>query len=145
MKINDLGKIRRLEFDDLAIGDEVWFEKKIGREEMKKFEELTGNRTPLHTDLKYAKQKGFGGIVVYGLLTVAYFSTLFGMFLPGERCLCLSHNIIYKNPLIENEIIKVCGRVTHKIDSLQILVIKTQIFNEKDLLIIDGEAKVKFI
>jgi len=145
MQINDLSKARKLEFADVAIGDEVWFEKKIGREEMKKFEDLTGNTTPLHTDLVYAKQKGFDGIVVYGLLAASYFSTLFGMFLPGEKCLCLSHNIIYKNPLIEDEIIRVCGKVTHKIDGLQILIMKTQIFNEKDVLIIDGEARVKFI
>src|SRR3989344_672168 len=130
MKIDDLKKIRKLEFNDVAVGDEVWFLKKIGREEMKKFEELTGNTTPLHTDLEYAKQKGFGGIVVYGLLTAAYFSTLFGMFLPGEKCLCLDHHIIYKNPLIEGETVKVFGKVTHKIDGLQILVMKTQIFNE---------------
>lgn len=145
MKINDLNKIRKFEFNDVAVGDEVWFEKKIGREEMKKFENLTGNTTPLHTDLEYAKKKGFQGIVVYGLLAASYFSTLFGMFLPGEKCLCLSHNIIYKNPLIENETIKVYGKVTHKIDGLEILIMETKIFNEKDVLIIDGEAKVKFI
>lgn len=145
MKINDLNKIRKLEFDDIAIGDEVWFEKKIGREEMKKFEDLTGNTSTLHTNLEYAKQKGFRGIVVYGLLAASYFSTLFGMFLPGEKCLCKSHNIIYKNPLIENELIKVYGKVTHKIDGRQILIMKTQIFNEKNVLIIDGEAEVKVI
>lgn len=145
MEINDLTKLRNLSFGDVAVGDEVWFKKIIGRKEMKKFEELTGNTTPLHTDLEYAKRKGFDGIVVYGLLTAAYFSTLFGMFLPGEKCLCLSHDIIYKNPLIEGGVIKVYGKVTHKIDGLQVLIIKTQIFDEKELLVIDGEAKVKFI
>lgn len=145
MKIEKIKKARKIEFDKVAVGDEVFFEKKIGRKEMKKFEELTGNSTPLHTDLKFAKQKGFRGIVVYGLLAAAYFSTLFGMLLPGEKCLCLSHNLIYKKPLIEGETIKVIGRVTHKINSAQILIMKTRIFNKKGILIIDGEAKVRFI
>lgn len=145
MEITNLEKVRVLNFEDINTGDEVWFQKTIGREEMKKFEELTGNKTPLHTDFEYARKKGFEGIVVYGLLTAAYFSTLFGMFLPGERCLCLSHDLLYKNALIEGETIKIYGKVLRKVDSLKILIIQTQIFNEKDLVIIDGEAKVQII
>ena len=56
-------------------------------EMMDAFCKLTGDVSPIHMDEDYAKGRGYPGRVVYGMLGASFFSTLAGVYLPGEHCL----------------------------------------------------------
>ena len=56
-------------------------------EMMDAFRAITGDVSPIHVDADYARGRGFPGRVVYGMLGASFFSTLAGVYLPGEHCL----------------------------------------------------------
>ena len=56
-------------------------------EMMDAFRAITGDVSPIHIDADYARGRGFPGRVVYGMLGASFFSTLAGVYLPGEHCL----------------------------------------------------------
>ena len=53
---------------------------------MDQFLAITGDCSPIHVDADYAKDRGYPGCVVYGMLGASFFSTLAGVYLPGEHC-----------------------------------------------------------
>ena len=53
-------------------------------EMMDAFRAITGDVSPIHIDADYAKGRGYPGRVVYGMLGASFFSTLAGVYLPGE-------------------------------------------------------------
>ena len=59
----------------------------ITEEMMARFEAITGDVSPIHMDAEYAQKRGYPGRVVYGMLGASFFSTLAGVYLPGEHCL----------------------------------------------------------
>ena len=59
----------------------------VTEEMMARFEAITGDVSPIHMDAEYAQKRGYPGRVVYGMLGASFFSTLAGVYLPGEHCL----------------------------------------------------------
>jgi acyl dehydratase len=51
---------------------------------MERFREDSGDINPLHLDRDYARARGFPDVVVYGLLASSFYSTLVGVYLPGD-------------------------------------------------------------
>ena len=137
MELNDL------KFEDIKVGDRYSFEKIIDEDMMRKFADMTGNYNPLHYDAEYANNSEFGGKITYGMLLASLFSTLFGMLCPGKPALCLSHELYFKNPLMVGEKAIVSGEVVSKSSSIQVLEIKTIIKDTKEIVVVDGIARVK--
>ena len=61
----------------------------VTEEMMRQFCALSGDISPIHMDEDYAKARGYAGRVVYGMLGASFFSTLAGVYLPGEHCLLI--------------------------------------------------------
>ena len=59
----------------------------VTEEMMAQFCAMSGDVSPIHMDAEYAAGRGYPGRVVYGMLGAAFFSTLAGVYLPGEHCL----------------------------------------------------------
>ena len=67
------------------------------------------------------------GRVVYGMLTSSFYSTLVGVYLPGENCLLQEIKISFNNPLYIDEEIVVAGIVVEKDDTFKRVEIKASI------------------
>ena len=67
------------------------------------------------------------GRVVYGMLTSSFYSTLVGVYLPGENCLLQEIKISFNNPLYIGEEIVVAGIVVEKDDTFKRVEIKASI------------------
>ena len=65
---------------------------------MARFEAITGDVSPIHMDAEYAQKRGYPGRVVYGMLGASLFSTLAGVYLPGEHCLLHGGNANSQGP-----------------------------------------------
>jgi len=131
-------------YEEIETGKIFEFKRLLTSQDVSDFSKLTGDENPLHLDEKCARNTKFGNRICQGMLAASLFSALFGMVCPGKNNLYLSQTLNFKRPIKINSEIKVRGTVEKKIDSLKILLVKTEIFCNENV-VIDGEAKVQII
>ena len=124
-------------YDEIDIGSVHSFTRTITHDDVLKFAELSGDLNPLHLSEVFGRSSQFGNNVVHGMLIASLFSTLLGMYYLGQT-------LQFKMPLFYEETVKVKGTVVNKVDALNILTMKTEIFRDKDL-IVSGEAQIQLI
>jgi acyl dehydratase len=129
-------------FADLKQGDTVRWRHEVTAEEVDSFARLSGDVNPLHLDDAFAEERGFRGRVVYGALVNAFISRILGTELPGPGCLWLSQTTRFAKPVYVADPIEVVVRVTHKSESLRMLVLETTVQNLRGETLLQGEAKV---
>ena len=130
------------DYGGIEIGHVSSFHRTITREDGLRFSQFTGDRNPLHVNSDFGKESRFGDNIVHGMLLAGLFSTLVGMYCPGERSLYLSQTAQFRLPLFYGEEVEVRGTVTDKSDAIMIVTLKMEIFRGDDLIVV-GEAKVK--
>lgn len=136
-------KINNLNYDEISIGDEFYFERNISETDVKDFAKLSGDYNPLHNDPKYASSTEFGEPIVPGMLASSFFSALVGMFCPGEKALYLSQDLRFRNPMPLNITVVAECKVVSKFDAAKIISLETVIKDKNGKIFIDGFAKVK--
>lgn len=136
MELNDC------DYEDIKEGQVFEFNRVITTEDVKSFADLTEDHNPLHCDEQYASTTQFKGTIIHGMLAASLFSTLLGMVCPGKRNLYISQSLNFERAIKPNSEITVRGTIQKKIDSINVLIIQTQIIF-KDSIAISGEAKVK--
>ncbi len=114
-------------FDELAVGQEASFEVRVTQEMMDSFRAVTGDVNPLHNDEEHAREKGFPGRVVYGMLTASFLSTLAGVYLPGRHCLIHSVSVEFPQPVFVGDLLTVSGVVTEKDERFRFITVKATI------------------
>lgn len=132
-------------FSDIQIGLGESFEINIDEAKMDKFLSISNDNNPLHTDREYAKNKGFKGRVVYGLLTSSFYSTLVGVYLPGEYCILHGIDIQFSKPVYVDDCLRVSGKVAYINEAYKQVEIKAQIINQHNEKISKSTIKVGII
>ena len=84
----------------------------VTEEMMAQFCAMSGDVSPIHMDAEYAAGRGYPGRVVYGMRGAAFFSTLAGVYLPGEHCLLHSVETKFAKPVFIGDTLTVRGEVT---------------------------------
>lgn len=103
--------MNRYHFEDMYIGMTESFQVTITEDKMLKFCEISGDVNPLHRDPVFARERGFDGRVVYGMLSSAFYSTLVGVYLPGENALLQELRIRLIRPVYIGDVLTVTGMV----------------------------------
>ena len=125
-----------LSYQDIRVGEVYSFARKISRKDIMNFAKLSGDFNRLHIKDN----------VVHGMLSGSLFSTLVGMYCPGERSLYVSQTLNFRKILCGGDSVIVRGTVVGKVDSVRIVILKTEILNLKDSkIMVDGEAKIKVL
>lgn len=128
-------------FEDLTIGLSCEFFKRITIDDVKVFSKLSGDLNPLHMNKEFAIKHGFRNQVVFGMLTASLFSTLGGMYIPGEKCIIQGVEIMFSKPVYVNDEITVKGRVVELFQSVGQAVIKVEMFNQNNERVLRGKLK----
>lgn len=110
-------------------------------EMMDAFAALTGDCSPIHMDEDYAKGRGYPGRVVYGMLGASFFSTLAGVYLPGEHCLLHGVECKFARPIFIGDTLTVSGTVTHVSEAFSEVEIKAVITNQDGKKVTRGIIK----
>jgi 3-hydroxybutyryl-CoA dehydratase len=131
-------------YDEIEIDSVYSFTRTITQDDVSTFASLSGDFNPLHVNKEFGRSSQFGKNVVHGMLSASLFSTLVGMYCPGEKCLYLGQTLQFRMPLFYGETVKVKGTVTNKVDALKMLKMKTEIFRDNDLIVY-GEAQIQLI
>jgi 3-hydroxybutyryl-CoA dehydratase len=127
--MNDYG------WDDLTLGLSAQFDVEVTPELMTAFAELSGDVNPLHMDDGFARQAGFPGRVVFGMLTSSFYSRLVGVYLPGKRALLDGIQVEFKAPAYIGDHLTVAGEVAFLNDTYHRCEIKARIRNAAGQLI----------
>lgn len=131
-------------FEDIDIGIVESFEVDITEDKMKAFSQLSGDFNPMHVDYKYAIEHGYKGILVYGMLSSLFYSTLVGMYLPGEKCLLNKCAVDYKQPVYIGDKLTVSGRVVDKRVGTRRIMIYGQMTNQEGVTVNTADITVSF-
>ena len=127
--MNDYG------WDDLTLGMSAQFEVEVTSELMTAFANLSGDVNPLHMDEEFARNSGFPGRVVFGMLTSSFYSRLVGVYLPGKRALLDGIQVELKSPAYIGDLLTVSGEIAFLNDTYHRCEIKARIRNAAGQLI----------
>lgn len=144
MKIKQKEKAKQLKYEEIKNGYVFSFERIITQNDQQMFVELTGDFNPLHVDPVFGEKSKFGRNIVHGLLVGSFFSTLVGMYCPGEKNLYLGQSYSFRQPIFVGDKIEIRGTVMGKNDSVKLITIKTEVWKD-GVIAISGDAKVSFL
>ncbi|MBQ8604308.1 MAG: MaoC family dehydratase [Oscillospiraceae bacterium] len=117
-------------FSDLSVGMSESFTVTITEEMMDKFIEITGDVSPIHVSREYAVAHGFANRVCHGMLFGSMFSTMAGVYLPGEHCLLHSVETKFSLPVFPGDVLTVTGKISEINDTFKTVNVKGTITNQ---------------
>jgi acyl dehydratase len=134
--------LNSLNFKEITIGYCKKFTVKINSKMLDDFAALSGDYNPLHMDSEYAEKTQFKKQVCHGMLLTSFFSKLIGMYIPGKNALYFSQTINFRSPCFVDDIVTVIGEVTKKHETTKMITVKTEIYNQNNICLINGIGKV---
>lgn len=126
----------------MTIGDSASFERTIVESDVLEFARLSGDNNPLHIDSAYAEGTPFKQRVVHGMFLGSLCSRLLGTQLPGRRCLYLSQELRFHQPVFIGDTVTVSGVVTHASTSTGVCDVSITI-SARGMRCASGTAKVR--
>lgn len=123
------------------VGESAEMAKVITEEDIFLFAGITGDRNPLHISKEYAAKTRFGERIAHGILTAGLVSAVIGMKLPGPGCLYVSQTLNFLLP------VRIGDEITARVEVAEVisekrLRLRTQCFNQRKELVLDGEAVI---
>jgi 3-oxoacyl-[acyl-carrier protein] reductase len=132
-------------YDDIRVGDSAELTHVISAADLERFVELTGDDNLLHTNNEYAAKTSFKKPVAHGMLGASFISTIIGTKLPGDGSLWFSQNLEFLLPVRVGDELTVRAEVLGKIDHMQAIELRTDVFNQHRQKVTTGVAKVKIV
>lgn len=134
------------QFSEIQIGDKETFIYNIDKIKMDLFCQLSGDENPLHTDIEFAKEKGYTENVVYGQLTATALSTLAGMYLPGKLSIIHTIETNFLKPVFISKCpLLVTGIVKEKDERFKTITLKFEIFDNTKVKVCKGKMRIGFL
>lgn len=130
-----LKKNKILSIKDIKIGDKASFKVKITGTLINEFAGLIRDYSSLHGDENYAKKAGFNKRIAHGMLVGSFFSTLIGMYLPGEKSLIVSQEIKYLKPVFEGDELEIVGVVKNVSLATRLVEIDIKVYKAKKVVV----------
>jgi len=126
-------KCNQYSFEDIVLGMEESFQVKVTQDKHDAFTKLSGDINPMHTDAEFALRAGYKECLVYGMCTASFYSTLVGVYMPGENCLFHECSVQWPKPVYMGDELTVYGKVSEIDVRSRRITIKAWIRNQ------DGE------
>lgn len=124
------------------VGDSAKITKTIEQSDIDAFANVTGDHNPVHVDEEFAKTTRFGKRIAHGMLTASLISAVLANKLPGEGSVYLGQTLQFVAPVFAGD--EITARVTVKAirDDKPIVKLETICVNQRDEIVIRGEATV---
>ena len=114
----------------------------ISNEDVLKYRELSSDRNPIHTDLQFAKARGFPSQVVYGQLTLAAVSAAIGNVFPGSGSVILNQQFDFLAPVYVDDKLTVNLTIKHRNTDLKTFVLNVSIAKQNQEIVARGFVTV---
>lgn len=133
-------------FDEIEVGMQAFFKKKITKEMEDAFRQISGDENPLHKDNEFAREISEGKFqshAAFGMLTASLYSTVAGMYLPGKYSLIHSfEEISFMKPVFVGDELAVEAEVTDKDEAFKLIRLKVTIKNQNNKKVSRAKMKV---
>lgn len=89
--------------EEIEVGMTASYSQTITDADIKTYAGLSGDRNPVHLDQEYAEKSKFKKRIAHGMISSSFFSAIFGTKLPGEGCVYVSQNLVFRKPVYIND------------------------------------------
>jgi len=127
--------------DQLAVGQQATFTKRVTQEEIDGFAVVTGDDNPVHIDEEWAAASSFKGRISHGLLTAGLISATIGTHLPGPGTIYMSQTLRWTWPVRSGDLLTCTVTVKELIPDKNRAVLTTVVTCE-GREVLTGEALV---
>ncbi|MET3194218.1 MaoC family dehydratase [Bacillus sp. OAE603] len=135
--------VREIHFDSISVGDKANFQVKITADMIEQYAAISTDVNPIHLIDDFAKESIFGERIAHGMLICSFISAVLGTKLPGKNTIYLSQEVSFKAPVKINDTITVSVKVLKKRDDKRLLTLQTNVYNQENVLVVEGSALVK--
>jgi len=125
-----------------TVGDKASRTRRVRREDIALFTELTGDRNPLHYDEEVAARSRFGGLIVQGGVTTGLLNAVVAEDLPGPGSVFLHVDWSFRAPVKPGDEITAEVEVLEARADKPITRLRTTIANQNGEVVLDGTALV---
>ena len=125
-----------------SVGDSAEITKTIEQADIHAFADVTGDHNPVHVDEAFAQTTRFGRTIAHGMLSASLISAVLANKLPGAGSVYLGQTLQFIAPVFPGD--EITARVTVKEIREDKLIVKleTVCINQRDEVVIRGEATV---
>jgi acyl dehydratase len=124
------------------LGERAARSRTVGERDIELFTDLTGDRNPLHYDLKAASRSRFGGIIVQGGVTSGLLNAVVAEDLPGPGSVFLHVDWDFKAAVRPGDEITAEVEVLEAREDKPLTKLRTTITNQEGTVVLDGSALV---
>ena len=132
-------------FEKIKVGDKAELKHVVTQSDIESFVDLSGDDNKIHVDAEYVGKTAFKKPIAHGMLGVSFISTVLGTKLPGHGSVWVSQNLEFLLPVRVGDELSVQVEVLSKMDRMQIIELKTDIFNQNMQKVTSGIGKAKII
>ena len=100
------------------------------------------DKNPLHTDERFATNKGFKGKVMHGNILNGFLSFFIGECLPTKDVIIHSQEIVFKNAVYLNDRLDFEAQVTGVFESVQAVEFKFSFKNDSAKVVAKGKFQI---
>jgi 3-hydroxybutyryl-CoA dehydratase len=123
-------------------GDTASLSKTIGDDDIRAFADASGDHNPLHLDEEFARHTRFGRRIAHGMLSASLISAVIANELPGEGSIYLGQTLQFVAPVFLDDTVTARVTVSSIRDDKPILKLETVCTNQRNEVVIRGEATV---
>jgi 3-hydroxybutyryl-CoA dehydratase len=123
-------------------GDTASLSRTIGDDDIRAFASATGDHNPLHLDEEFARQTRFGKRIAHGMLSASLISAVIASDLPGQGSIYLGQTLQFVAPVFPGDTVTARVTVTSIREDKPIIKLETVCTNQRDEVVIRGEATV---
>lgn len=100
------------------------------------------DENPLHTDIEFAKSKGFDSIVMHGNILNGFISYFIGECLPYKNVIIQTQKIIFSLPVYLNEPLQFQAEITDVFESVRTIEFKYYFMNSLNKKVAKGNIQI---
>jgi 3-hydroxybutyryl-CoA dehydratase len=123
-------------------GDTAFLSKTISDTDIRAFADLSGDHNPLHLDESFAQQTRFGRRIAHGMLSASLISAVIANDLPGQGSIYLGQTLQFVAPVFLGDTVEARVTVTGIREDKQIVKLDTVCTNQRNEVVIKGEATI---
>lgn len=116
----------------------------ITEEDIDLFAHVSTDKNPIHIDEEYAARTPFGGRVAHGIMIASMISAVLGNDLPGHGSIYLGQTLKFLAPVRIGDTITVNVEVISLREEKRIVTLRTDCVNQGGILVLTGEATIKY-
>lgn len=129
--------------DDISEGMSFKKEYTVTYEMVKKFAEISDDWNPVHHDPEYAQTTVFRQQIAHGMISVAQFSGIFGMDMPGLGAIWMGQDVTFLAPVYLDQPYTAVATATKVDAETKSVVFTTECFDKDGKKVLEGAGKLK--